>query len=214
MRVKRLEDINLVASRHIERKHSSLPVNVRRSKTSLLKFSTVCRGLASLQEIHPSICHCVLAVNLSSLTYVTLAVYFFHFTNEAFLGDRELKRWNSNNGTNNNIPALLTILFSIVIPVPLNHCFSNVSEIYHGDFEQRAVQIELPFNQSKSQWKPLGSCQYCSLRGLVGISKWRFVSWGKEASSVFQWWLINKDNIFCFRPQAVSLIALSHDFDV
>lgn len=29
--------------------------------------------------------------------------------------------------------------YPIVIPVPLNHCFSNVSEIYHGDFEQKAV---------------------------------------------------------------------------
>lgn len=29
--------------------------------------------------------------------------------------------------------------YPIVIPVPLNHCFSTVSEIYHGDFEQKAV---------------------------------------------------------------------------
>ena len=38
MRVKKLEDIHLVASRHSERKSASLPVDVRRSKTSLLKF--------------------------------------------------------------------------------------------------------------------------------------------------------------------------------
>ena len=38
IRVKTLSNKNLVASWHIKREKSSLPVDVRRSKTSLLKF--------------------------------------------------------------------------------------------------------------------------------------------------------------------------------
>ena len=38
VRVKTLSDINLVASRHINREKGSLPIEVRRSKTSLLKL--------------------------------------------------------------------------------------------------------------------------------------------------------------------------------
>ena len=37
MRQKALKNANLVASRHIKREIASLPVDVRRSKTSLLK---------------------------------------------------------------------------------------------------------------------------------------------------------------------------------
>ena len=38
VRVKTLSNINLVASRHINREKGSLPIEVRRSKTSLLKL--------------------------------------------------------------------------------------------------------------------------------------------------------------------------------
>ena len=38
VRVKALSNINLVASRHINREKGSLPIEVRRSKTSLLKL--------------------------------------------------------------------------------------------------------------------------------------------------------------------------------
>ena len=38
VRVKTLSNINLVASRHINREKGSLPIEVRPSKTSLLKF--------------------------------------------------------------------------------------------------------------------------------------------------------------------------------
>ena len=38
MRGKALENTNLVASRHIRRENASLPVDVRHSKTSLLKL--------------------------------------------------------------------------------------------------------------------------------------------------------------------------------
>lgn len=69
-----------------------------------------------------------------------MIIYFFHFTNQAFLGDRELKRKDSNNDYRNNKQCTRSLRnYPIVIPVPLNHCFSNVSEIYYGDFEQKAV---------------------------------------------------------------------------
>ena len=49
MRVKKLEDIHLVASRHSERKSASL--SVRRSKTSLLKFpNTLALELEGMEE--------------------------------------------------------------------------------------------------------------------------------------------------------------------
>ena len=38
MRGKALKNTNLVASRHIRRENASLPVDVRHSKTSLLKL--------------------------------------------------------------------------------------------------------------------------------------------------------------------------------
>ena len=40
-REKKVSNENLIASRHIKRKKASLPVDVRRSKTSLLKFPTL-----------------------------------------------------------------------------------------------------------------------------------------------------------------------------
>ena len=41
VRVKTLSNINLVASRHINREKGSLPIEVRRSKTSLLKLPII-----------------------------------------------------------------------------------------------------------------------------------------------------------------------------
>ena len=41
-REKKVSDENLIASRQIKRKKASLPVDVRRSKTSLLKFPNPC----------------------------------------------------------------------------------------------------------------------------------------------------------------------------
>ena len=38
--VKKLRDTNFISSRHIKRENTSLPVDVRRSKTSLLKLPT------------------------------------------------------------------------------------------------------------------------------------------------------------------------------
>ena len=47
IRVKTLSNKNLVASWHIKREKSSLPVDVRRSKTSLLKFPILSSGMLS-----------------------------------------------------------------------------------------------------------------------------------------------------------------------
>ena len=41
IRVKKLSNTNFISSRHIKREKSSLPVDVRRSKTSLLKLPNV-----------------------------------------------------------------------------------------------------------------------------------------------------------------------------
>ena len=43
--VKTLSNTNLVASRHTKREKGSLPVDVRRSKTSLLKFPILSSGM-------------------------------------------------------------------------------------------------------------------------------------------------------------------------
>ena len=42
IREKKLSNTNLLESRHIKEKKASLPVDVRRSKTSLLKLPNVC----------------------------------------------------------------------------------------------------------------------------------------------------------------------------
>ena len=42
IRVKKLSNTNCIASRHITREKSSLPVDVRCSKTSLLKLPIIC----------------------------------------------------------------------------------------------------------------------------------------------------------------------------
>ena len=47
IKVKTLSNKNLVASWHIKREKSSLPVDVRRSKTSLLKFPILSSGMLS-----------------------------------------------------------------------------------------------------------------------------------------------------------------------
>ena len=47
-RVKTLSNLNLIASRHIEREKRSLPVNVRLSKTSLIKLPNYPRDRAPL----------------------------------------------------------------------------------------------------------------------------------------------------------------------
>ena len=39
--VKKLRNTNFISSRHVKRENTSLPVDVRRSKTSLLKLPTV-----------------------------------------------------------------------------------------------------------------------------------------------------------------------------
>ena len=44
LRVRTLSNTNLVASRHIKREKGSLPVDVRRSKTSLLNVPINLRG--------------------------------------------------------------------------------------------------------------------------------------------------------------------------
>ena len=44
MREKKLSNTNFLASRQIKRDKASLPVDVRRSKTSLLKFPIIGRG--------------------------------------------------------------------------------------------------------------------------------------------------------------------------
>ena len=41
-REKKVSNENLIVSRHMKRKKASLPVDVRRSKTSLLKFPIFC----------------------------------------------------------------------------------------------------------------------------------------------------------------------------
>ena len=47
IRVKTLSNTNLVASWHIKREKCSIPVDVRRSKASLLKFSILSSGMLS-----------------------------------------------------------------------------------------------------------------------------------------------------------------------
>ena len=47
IRVTTLSNTNLLVSWHIKREKSSLPVDVRRSKKSLLKFSTLPSGMLS-----------------------------------------------------------------------------------------------------------------------------------------------------------------------
>ena len=45
IKVKKLRNTNFISSRHVKRENTSLPVDVRRSKTSLLKFPNVSSDL-------------------------------------------------------------------------------------------------------------------------------------------------------------------------
>ena len=50
--VKKLRNTNLISSRHVKRENTSLPVDVRRSKTSLLKLPTICETLDLRDDIN------------------------------------------------------------------------------------------------------------------------------------------------------------------
>ena len=50
IRVKKLCNTNFISSRHIKRENASLPVDVRRSKTPLLKLPSSLRSIAVLVE--------------------------------------------------------------------------------------------------------------------------------------------------------------------
>ena len=50
IRVKKLSNTNLVASRNIKREKGSLPVDVRSSKMSLLKLPTICLTCSCFQN--------------------------------------------------------------------------------------------------------------------------------------------------------------------
>ena len=52
IKVKKLRNTNFISSRHVKRENTSLPVDVRRSKTSLLKLPTICETLDLRDDIN------------------------------------------------------------------------------------------------------------------------------------------------------------------